>query len=632
MPHTLKMRFDRKTIDHLGIKLYSSFPPVIAELISNSYDADAEKVTVSIDYATSVISVHDDGNGMSFDELRDAYLVIGRNRREENNTDESPIKHRLVTGKKGLGKLAVFGVANIIRVTSIKDGQINAFEMNYKDIRSQSGDDGYEPSIIDDNQESHEANGTTILISEISAKSLPSLEDLSISLSKRFKFFNESDFKVVLKNTESGEEVEVKNEAYYDSVEKDRTWKFPEDFMDEIVEDTKLKLLNDNAVTGVIYTKPTPLQNKDVGFVVYSRGKLVQENGFFSDRANDNFYRYTYGFFSIDVIDKSYTDDFVGTARRSVLWEQDDELLAISEALDRLLNIVQSRWRKFRSETKEDGVNEELPSDFYDDIPSGVDKKALKDLEKSLIKNSPEEEDPKHIADIMKAVKVQFRFETFKEHVASMNQADITPDNMEKLSDDWYAIETQELAKVATGRIDTINKFEDFIKSNASETKAIQPFLEKFPWILEPRMTTFDREVSFSRILKEEYPDDKLEESNRRIDFLCANVNGEVYIIELKRPNIKISTDEILQARRYAAFLKEKRPQLQDSKVNTYLISDNTSLNREAQDLYDSLTKDGKLTIKSYTEMLEQARQYHDNFIQAQSRVEEAISELPKSD
>ena len=50
----LKIKFDKNTIDHLGIKLYSSFPPVIAELISNSYDADAENVEIKINYDEKV--------------------------------------------------------------------------------------------------------------------------------------------------------------------------------------------------------------------------------------------------------------------------------------------------------------------------------------------------------------------------------------------------------------------------------------------------------------------------------------------------------------------------------------------------------------------------------------------------
>ena len=55
-----KMRYDKNTIDHLGIKLYSTFPPVIAELISNAYDADAENVKVTIDYDRKFVTVEDD--------------------------------------------------------------------------------------------------------------------------------------------------------------------------------------------------------------------------------------------------------------------------------------------------------------------------------------------------------------------------------------------------------------------------------------------------------------------------------------------------------------------------------------------------------------------------------------------
>ena len=36
----LEMRFDPNVITHLGIQMYSTLPPVIAELVSNSYDAD----------------------------------------------------------------------------------------------------------------------------------------------------------------------------------------------------------------------------------------------------------------------------------------------------------------------------------------------------------------------------------------------------------------------------------------------------------------------------------------------------------------------------------------------------------------------------------------------------------------
>lgn len=98
-----KIKFDKNTIDHLGIKLYSKFPPVIAELISNSYDADAENVVIEIDYNNKIVTVTDDGIGMNHEELNENFLKIGRNRRKAEGTGLSKIKGRKVTGKKDLG-------------------------------------------------------------------------------------------------------------------------------------------------------------------------------------------------------------------------------------------------------------------------------------------------------------------------------------------------------------------------------------------------------------------------------------------------------------------------------------------------------------------------------------------------
>lgn len=42
----LEISFDLNTIDHLGVKLYSTIPPMIAELVANAWDADATNVEI----------------------------------------------------------------------------------------------------------------------------------------------------------------------------------------------------------------------------------------------------------------------------------------------------------------------------------------------------------------------------------------------------------------------------------------------------------------------------------------------------------------------------------------------------------------------------------------------------------
>ncbi|MCC9953265.1 ATP-binding protein, partial [Streptococcus agalactiae] len=116
----------------------------------------------------------------------------------------------------------------------------------------------------------------------------------------------------------------------------------------------------------------------------------------------------------------------------------------------------------------------------------------------------------------------------FQSYIENLKEENLTVDEVEKITSDWEYIEAKELAKVAVGRIKAIEQFEKYVNGNASESKVIQPFLEKFPWILDPRITTFEREKTYSQILKDNFSDEKLEGSNRRIDFLCNLVNGEL--------------------------------------------------------------------------------------------------------
>lgn len=617
----LKMTFNLNTIDHLGVKLYNSFPPVIAELISNAYDADAENVQIEIDYQTKEVTVSDDGHGMTVEELNDNFLVIGKNRRLSGNCGYSRSGNRKVTGKKGLGKLAVFGVADRITICSISDYKKNSFSMDYNNIKNKSKNQiqetFYEPDIIEYNKHTSNQSGTVVKLTNIKNKNITSIDDLTESLSSRFQFFDDN-FKVSIKNKNSDEIRTVTNEDFYSRVDIEFMWEFPNDFAN--LKNDGFNWLIEKGVTGKIITKETPFPQAQVGVIIYSRKKLVQERTFFNDRSNDLFNNYVNGFFNVDFIDENDTEDLVATDRKSLLWSSNDEIIKLRETLDNVIKYIGKEWREKRLNKKNNSVNELLPPTFYDGL-NPIDKSILKQTQKQLLEKLPGEADLKNITSILKSIKHQFQFESFREYVVQLNDEEVTVENMERISSDWELIETHELAKIALGRTETILRFEDFIKNNALETQIIQPFLEKFPWILEPRMTHFDTEVSFKKILKEEFPDDELEGPNRRIDFLCSSVDGTIIIIELKRPNIKISLKEIRQARSYERFIRQKRQNV--SQIKTFLISDRFDMDDETKDFYDSLKSDGKLIIKSYTELIDQAKLYHKQFIDAQDKIEQ---------
>lgn len=137
----LEMRFDPNVITHLGIQMYSTLPPVIAELVSNSYDAESEEVNIFLNDGSDEksIIIEDNGHGMSFEEINDKFLVIGRNRRKEEKSEKSKNGKRDVIGKKGIGKLAFFGIASIVEITTIQDYKKTTFLLNWDEMQGQGG-------------------------------------------------------------------------------------------------------------------------------------------------------------------------------------------------------------------------------------------------------------------------------------------------------------------------------------------------------------------------------------------------------------------------------------------------------------------------------------------------------------
>lgn len=128
-----RMTISRLTVDKLGVKLYDKVSAVIAEIIANSYDADATKVTVTAPMGEMLssksgakvkdkghtIEVADNGHGMTPDQINPFYLKIGAERRTDPKRGErSPKFKRHVMGRKGVGKLAPFGVCGFIEVIS----------------------------------------------------------------------------------------------------------------------------------------------------------------------------------------------------------------------------------------------------------------------------------------------------------------------------------------------------------------------------------------------------------------------------------------------------------------------------------------------------------------------------------
>ena len=169
-PPPLRFNVAPHLVQDLGLNLYTNLPKVFVEFVANAYDADSPSVDIKMDFddiehqrtlvkaqvekekraaagnptalaaivplgqrvlpSTVTVKIIDRGCGMSRDDLATQFLIAGRRRREEGGvkTTKTP-GGRLLMGRKGVGKLAGFGVAHKITITTRKKGETHATQI-----------------------------------------------------------------------------------------------------------------------------------------------------------------------------------------------------------------------------------------------------------------------------------------------------------------------------------------------------------------------------------------------------------------------------------------------------------------------------------------------------------------------
>ena len=116
MEKKLTFNISLSVLNHLGRNLYRNVITVLGEAISNSWDADASNVWITIDKKHNCMTIVDDGDGMNFDDFQNKFLKIGYSKRR-NGRYKTP-SGRPFIGRKGIGKLALLSCAKKIHVVS----------------------------------------------------------------------------------------------------------------------------------------------------------------------------------------------------------------------------------------------------------------------------------------------------------------------------------------------------------------------------------------------------------------------------------------------------------------------------------------------------------------------------------
>ena len=628
-----QMEFDVATIKHLGLQMYLTLPPVIGELVANAWDANATKVDITIpdepiDETASEIIISDNGVGMSDMDVREKYLIIGRDRREKEESDKTlPPHERKIMGRKGIGKFSAFGIAKEIVVESVKNGDVSHFRMNYDTLLAEANHrEILFPPLSPTGTVSEGTKITLKHITKFKNRRI-SIDTIRRGLARRFAVIGEThDFEVIINGTPiSVEERDLKRLLAKDMNGEPYLWEYD---TVEIEEGTGW------TVSGWIGALERTTQNIDGinrGIALMARGKLVQEPFVFDAVVGQQYaLSYLIGELHVEFVDEG--EDTISTARNSLVWDTEANT-ALKEWGKKEIKKTAREWSKKRSKDKEQKLLEnELYVKFREQAEATGNKRALKladQLIRQVITKNPVA-DTEELEPLIQNCLDFLEFDAFWEIAEELTETAFEDiDTLLNLFREWEIVEAKEMARVTKGRITTIEKLQELIENNALEVPTLHNFLKEFPWVIDPRWTLVADEVTYSQLLRDKFPEDStVPEENKRIDFLCVREGTHLVVVEIKRPKSRASRKELEQIEEYVITMRDYIQQTSDPSykiegVTGYLLCGTLVDTPYAREKRKNL-ENSQIYIRRYTDLLTMVQQAHTEFLEKYNQLQEA--------
>ncbi len=636
-PDELVLNFSGRIIDHLGIQMYQSPIAAIAEMVSNSWDADANKVDIilperlSVD---SVIVIKDDGNGMTINECQNRYLTTGFDTRKGNPNAKSK-GGRFLMGRKGIGKFAGFGISKKITIETIskETGEQTKFTMDLDKIRSDEyiGKpirlDDFEYSAPDPDRKS--LSGTKVTLQVLNLSKAPSATVFLRGMSRRFMINqNLDEFNVKVNDISIPEEDGVAKAEFV----------FPRDYEED--DKAKIKMLENGAGEEVladgniikwrIAFYPDIIAEDDLkGVSVFAHKKIAQNPFIFNLTAHDlpsnTGPEYMTGKVEADFIDQ-LPSDVISTERQRVNWDHPGTQILLRWGQSTVKKLLKIRKKK-RNEKLEDIMMNKL-SPFalrIDKLEPHEKKIVLSALKKLATINKI---NPGEFEDIGNAILTAWEGGRLKGLINRLSQVDEI-DDTEFLG---ILLETKVLTALHTAeavktKLDIIKGFETRISKRDREN-SIRDFIAENPWLISSKWDTFRKEIRVTNLLKEAAKEanlDDVQEFKGRLDLVLSS-GQQLLILELMRPGITLDDDHIFRFEKYIRIIRGKLNansvlEFSSNQTTGFLIADGLDGKSYVLDKINSLKDENMFCVDWQTLLAESMHNWRDFLSILQERV-----------
>ena len=655
------MRISRLTIDKLGIQMYDRVSAVLAELIANAYDADAEHVKITLPFGQYLarkvegqiedqgfeIVIEDDGGGMTAQEVNDYYLNVGYNRRVGRN-ELTPKHQRRVMGRKGIGKLAPFGICHEVEVTTAggdwtdEGYPVSNLILNFDEILTESEDDfgnvePYHPRPGPKDGGYADETGTTLVLRRFDRRRVPTGEELDRQLAARFGLSQENWNVQLQDSIGENEPLEVGT--------------LNVDILEGTCIDVGNRPVNVEGqflpVTGwVAYAKDSYKDEVMAGVRLYARGKIVAQTRDFDIKTGFTgefkMRSYLTGAIHAEWIDQE--EDLVSTDRQDIIWNSElgnalrewgqdllKELAAKAET-----SAGQRTWDIFLEQSQlEERLQLALPNDkVVRDSVLRAARMLVMRADRDALKK------PDYINRV---VQHAFALGPHSTLLATLEEVATFTDGPVDLILDLFEkarlVEMYSLGQVAQERVGAVAQLRKLISNPATVESQLQQLIEKSPWIIYADWTplSFNKSLATTRSNFESWyyanygrkiSTSAIANPRKEPDFVMLNNRGSLEVIEIKRPQYSLTDAEFGRAFDYLeavrAFIMESpavRELFPEAKLT--IVCDSLNLSGMQR---NSIRTDPAIEHKIWHDVLQSTSQSHEDFL---SVVRELQGELP---
>jgi hypothetical protein len=555
-----EMTISLNVLNHLGLNLYSNVPAVLSEVVANSYDADAEEVRITIDDQVEQVVIKDDGEGMTLADINDRFLNVGYQRRESRSITER--FKRPVMGRKGIGKLSLFSVAETVEVYTTKAGEKHALRMTIAGIQAAIGNDPqkakpYLPDVLDPNLVDFD-RGTKIVLRDLKKRLTNVSAGLRKRLARRFSVLGaEHSFRLYI----GDKEVTIADRDYYHKLQY--VWAYDDP-------DNARELLNHcrNATEKTIVAPPAIAGGRVTGWIgtaensgalkdpegdnlnslfLMVRGKLAHEDLLEEFNEAKVFRAYLIGEVHADFLDVDDQVDIATSSRQRII-EDDPRYQELLAWLRKEITRIGSLWTAYRNtEGTKVALENVLIKEWFDTLSGDSRKKAQRLFGKI---NQLTIDDNRQRSERFAHAVLAFETLRYRDSLDALDN--LEPQDIAAVSSLFQTIEDLESAlyhQIVVQRLRVIDKLQAHVDDDALE-KILQEHLFEHLWLLDPsweRATDRKMEERIGKAFDQIKQQLTKEEEASRLDIRYKKVTGTNVIVELKRHSVLTDTYTLLQ-------------------------------------------------------------------------------------